>query len=76
MILTICLISQKFDQRAVCPPNTVISPTGSHDALKSNNIAVLLDVVVNHKMGADEERARSRSARETNWTEAPSMMGS
>ena len=27
------------------------------DALKSNDIAVLLDVVVNHKMGADEKEA-------------------
>ncbi|NYY76170.1 hypothetical protein DMI70_17775 [Escherichia coli] len=30
------------------------------DALKRNDIAVLLDVVVNHKMGADE-RSYSRS---------------
>ena len=35
------------------------------DALKKNNIAVLLDVVVNHKMGADEKRTYSRSARES-----------
>ncbi len=31
------------------------------DALKRNDIAVLLDVVVNHKMGADE-RSYSRAA--------------
>ena len=30
---------------------------GAIDALKRNDIAVLLDVVVNHKMGADEKEA-------------------
>jgi alpha-amylase len=34
------------------------------DALQSHDIAVLLDVVVNHKMGADEKEPCSRSARE------------
>ena len=40
------------------------------DALKSNNIAVLLDVVVNHKMGADEkEHVRVQRVNEQDRTQ-------
>lgn len=40
------------------------------DALKKNNIAVLLDVVVNHKMGADEkERIRVQRVNQDDRTQ-------
>lgn len=59
MIPTISLTSASFDQKG-----SVATKYGDKaqllaaiNALKEHNIAVLLDVVVNHKMGADEKEA-------------------
>ncbi len=59
MIPTISLTSARFDQKG-----SVATKYGDKaqllaaiNALKEHNIAVLLDVVVNHKMGADEKEA-------------------
>lgn len=48
----------EFDQKGTIPTKygDKAQLLGAIDALKRNNIAVLLDVVVNHKMGADEKK--------------------
>ena len=49
----------EFDQKGSIPTKygDKVQLLAAIDALKRNDIAVLLDVVVNHKMGADEKEA-------------------
>ncbi len=49
----------EFDQKGSIPTKygDKAQLLAAIDALKRNDIAVLLDVVVNHKMGADEKEA-------------------
>ncbi len=50
--------SGEFDQKGSIPTKygDKAQLLAAIDALKRNDIAVLLDVVVNHKMGADEKK--------------------
>ncbi|WP_032272781.1 alpha-amylase family glycosyl hydrolase, partial [Escherichia coli] len=52
----------EFDQKGSIPTKygDKAQLLAAIDALKRNDIAVLLDVVVNHKMGADEKEAKEK----------------